>query len=236
MSVPKILLLAGARMAALDAELMSSSVGFSLAQLMELAGLAVATAVARQYPSASRVLCVTGPGNNGGDGLVAARHLRLWGFDPTVVAPKRPARAESRELFDGLFLQLGAFGIPILEAMPPADAVVRDFDLIVDAVFGFSYSGALRPPFESVIHVMASVSDSVASVASAAAAASIAADGDAATADSVQDAGSSVKPEARRRIPVVSVDVPSGWDVDGGDVHGTGFMPSMLVSLTGAYF
>ncbi|CAJ1427122.1 unnamed protein product, partial [Effrenium voratum] len=60
---------------AIDEELMSTP-GFSVDQLMELAGLSVASAVADAYPAAKQVLIVAGPGNNGGDGLVAARHLR----------------------------------------------------------------------------------------------------------------------------------------------------------------
>ena len=47
--------------------------------------------------------------------------------------------------------------------------------LIVDAVFGFSFSGAIRPPFDSVIRAMAS---------------------------------------SGRKI--VSIDIPSGWDVERG--------------------
>ena len=57
--------------------------GFSVDQLMELAGLSVATAIAKTYPlvkgdTNNSVLVCCGPGNNGGDGLVAARHLKLF--------------------------------------------------------------------------------------------------------------------------------------------------------------
>ena len=54
---------------------------FSVDQLMELAGLSVAVALTKAYPRGQdppNVLICSGPGNNGGDGLVAARHLKLF--------------------------------------------------------------------------------------------------------------------------------------------------------------
>ena len=56
--------------------------GFSVDQLMELAGLSVASAASTEYPPSThpRVLVMAGPGNNGGDGLVAARHLHHFGW------------------------------------------------------------------------------------------------------------------------------------------------------------
>lgn len=50
-----------------DEELMSSAWGFSIDQLMELAGLSVACAVEKEFPakSGANVLVVAGPGNNG---------------------------------------------------------------------------------------------------------------------------------------------------------------------------
>lgn len=66
----------------IDEELMDPATGaFQLAQLMELAGLACATALAMTWPleeeqgQRTKVLVACGPGNQGGDGLVAARHL-----------------------------------------------------------------------------------------------------------------------------------------------------------------
>jgi ADP-dependent NAD(P)H-hydrate dehydratase / NAD(P)H-hydrate epimerase len=49
-------------------------------ELMEKAGAAVARAVLRRHPPGSRVVVVAGPGNNGGDGFVAARHLAAAGM------------------------------------------------------------------------------------------------------------------------------------------------------------
>ena len=67
--------------AKIDEELMGP-LGFSVDQLMELAGLSVACSVYAEYPPSShkRVLVIAGPGNNGGDGLVAARHLYHFGY------------------------------------------------------------------------------------------------------------------------------------------------------------
>ncbi|CAK9027895.1 Protein phosphatase 2C homolog 2 (PP2C-2) [Durusdinium trenchii] len=70
---------------AIDEELMSTP-GFSVDQLMELAGLSVASAVVEAYPDLRRVLILCGPGNNGGDGLVdlggPLPHVGMYGvFD-----------------------------------------------------------------------------------------------------------------------------------------------------------
>lgn len=83
----------------IDKDLMSPEGGFSIDQLMELAGLACAEAVYRSYPPSSRhqrILVACGPGNQGGDGLVAARHLSHFGYEPSVWYPKH----KSAPLFD----------------------------------------------------------------------------------------------------------------------------------------
>ena len=61
---------------------------------MELAGLSCAHAVAKAFPlerRGQRVMVLCGPGNNGGDGLVCARHLAMLGYEPVVHYPKRSA-------------------------------------------------------------------------------------------------------------------------------------------------
>eukprot|EP00824_Muranothrix_gubernata_P024778 TRINITY_DN7480_c0_g1_i1.p1 TRINITY_DN7480_c0_g1~~TRINITY_DN7480_c0_g1_i1.p1 ORF type:complete len:256 (+),score=53.86 TRINITY_DN7480_c0_g1_i1:1-768(+) len=171
---------------ALDGELFSTC-GFSVDQLMELAGLSVATAVAREYPQAAfpRPLIVCGPGNNGGDGLVAARHLRLFGYAPLVVLPKRT----SNELYHRLVMQCDVFGIPVVETLP--EEWTTTYSLIVDAIFGFSFKGTARPPFDTILAAL-------------------------------QTSG----------LPIASVDIPSGWDVEKGNIQGTGLDPEMLISLS----
>ena len=77
---------------ALDQELFNEY-AFSVDQLMELAGLSCAHAVAKAFPEhrGQRVMVLCGPGNNGGDGLVCARHLAMLGYEPVVHYPKRSA-------------------------------------------------------------------------------------------------------------------------------------------------
>ncbi len=86
----KMRFLSASEAASIDEQLFSPAGGFSIDQLMELAGLACAQVVHRCYPPAefNTVLVAAGPGNQGGDGLVAARHLTHFGYDVRVWYPK----------------------------------------------------------------------------------------------------------------------------------------------------
>lgn len=138
--------------AALDQELMSTG-AFSIDQLMELAGLSVSQAVFRLQPlnKGKRILVACGPGNNGGDGLVAARHLFHYGYQPTIYYPKQ----SKNELYQRLKKQLEDLKVPFTEDFP---AALQQTDHIVDAIFGFSFSGEVREPFPKVIEALASTS------------------------------------------------------------------------------
>lgn len=140
---------------------------FSVDQLMELAGLSCATAIAKAYPPTSMskspptVLVICGPGNNGGDGLVCARHLKLFGYQPTIYYPKRP----NKPLFTGLVTQCQKMDIPFLGEMPPEPMMVDElYELVVDAIFGFSFKGDVREPFHSILSVLSGLTVPIASI------------------------------------------------------------------------
>ncbi|KAF2656432.1 apolipo protein A-I binding protein-like protein [Lophiostoma macrostomum CBS 122681] len=134
--------------AALDQELMSTG-AFSIDQLMELAGLSVSQALFKLQPlsKGKRVLVACGPGNNGGDGLVAARHLFHYGYQPTIYYPKQ----SKNELYQRLSTQVRDLKIPFTEDFHQA---LSSTDHIIDAIFGFSFSGEVREPFPSVIEAL----------------------------------------------------------------------------------
>jgi NAD(P)H-hydrate epimerase len=107
--------------------------GVSGAALMEAAGSAVAAAAMRRWrPGACAVLC--GPGNNGGDGFVAARHLAAAGW--RVRLGLLGARAALR----GDAAHHAALWTGAVEPLSPA--LLDGADLVVDAIFG---AGLARP-------------------------------------------------------------------------------------------
>lgn len=78
-----------------DKWLMSPTGGaFTMPQLMELAGLTVAQAISKYYREKHRVFIACGPGNNGGDGIVAARHLSNWSHEVTIYKPPQENQSE----------------------------------------------------------------------------------------------------------------------------------------------
>jgi NAD(P)H-hydrate epimerase len=126
-----------AQMASIDV-LMDDHYGVAPVQLMELAGMAVAsfarTLLAAIPPSQRRVVVLAGTGGNGGDALVAARFLQGWGAAVTVILSRHP------EEYHGLpaahLDTVGQLGIPILAGTTVSD--VPEADLIIDGLLGFS--------------------------------------------------------------------------------------------------
>jgi hydroxyethylthiazole kinase-like uncharacterized protein yjeF len=102
--------------------------------LMENAGRAVADAVAVTRPVGSRVVVVAGPGNNGGDGFVAARRLAERGYPVDVLL-----LGEASRLKGDAALAAKKWAGPVTPAVPQA---LADADIIVDALFG---AGLDRP-------------------------------------------------------------------------------------------
>ncbi|GAB7351497.1 hypothetical protein MBLNU459_g2144t2 [Dothideomycetes sp. NU459] len=125
-----------------------STGAFSIDQLMELAGLSVSQALWKLHPKlGSRILVACGPGNNGGDGLVAARHLSQYGYKPTVYYPKQ----SKNELYQRLSQQLKDLRIPFTDDFKSS---LSQTDYIIDAIFGFSFEGEVREPFPAVIEAL----------------------------------------------------------------------------------
>ena len=68
---------------------------------------------------------------------------------------------------------------------------LKQTDVILDAIFGFSFKPPVRSPFDAALPLL-----------------------------------------AQSGLPIVSVDIPSGWDVEKGNAAGVGLNPDVLISLT----
>ena len=81
--------------------------------------------------------------------------------------------------------------IPLSTETSPLQNALKESDVILDAIFGFSFKPPVRAPFDAALTL---ISDS--------------------------------------KLPIVSVDIPSGWDVEKGNAAGVGLNPDVLISLT----
>ncbi len=117
--------------------------GIPSIDLMERAGAALAGLVQRRAPE-GRVVVVVGMGNNGGDGLVVARLLRLAGreVDVRLLGDADELRGDARANLERL---------PGTPPQPFAAEALSGAGAIVDAILGTGFSGDPREPARSAI-------------------------------------------------------------------------------------
>jgi len=118
--------------------------------LMQRAGLAAWHCVLAHWPQAQRLLVVCGPGNNGGDGYVLARHARAAGRAVQVLrlpahAPRGDVAARAEREYLAAGGGIGTFTGALGEA-----------DLVVDALFGI---GLERAPEDDAAALVAAIND-----------------------------------------------------------------------------
>lgn len=135
-------LVTAAQMRELEAAAVAA--GSSEAQLMEEAGLAVAQEAWMLLGTLEgrRIVVLAGPGNNGGDGFVAARHLSDWGAEVGVYMPKGHRQSER-------LTELNDRDIPVIDGsndpgLSQLDAVLPGCDLVIDALLGISQKRPLE--------------------------------------------------------------------------------------------
>lgn len=126
--------------------------------LMEAAGCSAAREIDLTFlPELTRgsLAVICGPGNNGGDGLVTARHLHAGGHRDLIVFLVAPRDSQS-PLFRLQLLRAEKQGLRIVDliANPERAAQIKSTELIVDALFGIGLKRKVEEPFLQVVEAM----------------------------------------------------------------------------------
>lgn len=134
--------------------------GVSLDALMENAGLAVANTVSanlgrqagRVYGSSVTVL--VGPGNNGSDGLVAARHLARRGVKVNAFAlAKRPVPDSKRVLAEKAGVEFSSVATGASDVMLVLGQAIERSDVVLDSVLGAGRTRKIEEPLAGMLRL-----------------------------------------------------------------------------------
>ena len=128
--------------------------GFSRKFMMENAGAAATKRIKEKYPMLALekgILVFAGLGNNGGDGLVIARHLAGYGLSVTVFLLGEPDNIRSEECSWNWSLLEKMKSVKLLTGGNLEDLNNLKFEIIIDGILGTGISGEIREPHASAI-------------------------------------------------------------------------------------
>ena len=142
----------------------AQALGVPEERLMEHAGTAVAAAVRALAVDTGRwgngpIVVLCGPGNNGGDGYVAARRLALHGGRVVVAVvanEARPAGATSARNWDRIARDTGIAKVhaPVARDVAVFGQGIEKAAVIVDALLGTGVRGPLREPIRTAVDIV----------------------------------------------------------------------------------
>jgi hydroxyethylthiazole kinase-like uncharacterized protein yjeF len=155
---------------AISAEMMTGAdhkaqaLGYPQERLMEHAGTAVAAAVRALAADLDRwgtgpIVILCGPGNNGGDGYVAARRLALAGarvIVGVVASESRPTGAVAARNWDRIARDTGIdkVHLPVARDVAMFGRSIEKAAVVVDALLGTGVRGVLREPIRSAVDII----------------------------------------------------------------------------------
>ena len=127
--------------------------GFSRKFMMENAGAAATKRLVEKLGDvkSKNVLVFAGLGNNGGDGLVIARHLAGYGLSVTVFLLGEPDNIRSEECSWNWNLLKKMKSVKLLTDVNLEQLNNLEFDIIIDGILGTGISGEIREPQASAI-------------------------------------------------------------------------------------
>lgn len=138
-----------------------NSIGIPGVVLMENAGRAVVDAMEdffeEEQTTCMRVAVFCGKGNNGGDGFVIARHLAARGHDPVIILLTELSLLQGDALINARIAEnigLEIREVPDHEALSELEYDPRDFEVIVDSIFGIGLNSAVRGHFTGAIDLI----------------------------------------------------------------------------------
>ena len=127
--------------------------GFLRKFMMENAGAVAVKRLVEKFGDvkSKNVIVIAGLGNNGGDGLVIARHLVGYGSNVTVFLLGKPDNIRSEECSWNWNLLEKMKSVKSLAGGNLGDLNNLEFDLIIDGILGTGISGEIREPHASAI-------------------------------------------------------------------------------------
>jgi NAD(P)H-hydrate epimerase len=147
-------------MAALDED--CEHLGLARSLLMENAGSAIIGALKRKVGSLGdkEIVIVSGTGNNGGDGFVAARHATAEAGRVIVVLIGNPEDIRTEEakanwkILERMPFSVKLYTVTDPSALDEVKRLIQGADIIIDAIFGTGVRGRIREPYSSIIDLM----------------------------------------------------------------------------------